>query len=386
MLEDTYGHTPYHRAFDLADVYGVGYDEARAAKRRLKIGFIGAGPVVQSKHWPALKRLQTIWEPVEVTAFALRTETQAHKVERVFGGKWYPDYRDMLRHEELDGVIVCSSDPVHAEHALACLEKDIPVLVEKPIARSLVDSERMCRLADEKNVTLMTVANKRYSPPYRRAKKFIVDGPVTNPAMYIGKFNLGYPYVDLFESGTIHVFDLTRYLMGDVRTVRAVGVNRYGKNRRKFPVDNAVCQYEFASGAVGSVYTSSSALSFKPWERVEVYGDYAWLDVDDQYKLTLHDSELEGSKYWTPIVPNTLIFDEEFGGFMGLIENFLNSIRGLEQPLVTGWDGHRAYELLVAGELSLGRGGEVISLPLEPTSADAEVQLWLKASGWPGKF
>jgi predicted dehydrogenase len=384
MLEDTYGHTPIQKAFELGDVYGVAYDKARASRQKLKIGFIGAGPVVQSKHWPAIKRLQAIWEPVEVTAFALRTEVQAHKVEQVFGGRWYGDYKAMLAGEELDGVIVCSSDDVHAEHAMACLEKGIPVLVEKPITRALADARCICELAGEKGIALMTVSNKRYSPPYRRAKKMIVDGPVHNPAMYVGKFNLGYPYVDLFESGTIHVYDITRYLMGDIKTVRCVGLNAYQRNKRKFPVDNAVAQFEFSTGAVGTLYTSSSALSFKPWERVEVYGDRAWLDVDDQYRLTLHDSETEGSKYWTPIVPNTLIFDEEFGGFMGLIENFLQVIRGVEQPLVTGWDGYRAYELLVASELSLARHGEVIMLPLDPASADEEAHAWLRSAGWPG--
>jgi predicted dehydrogenase len=385
MLEDTYGHTPAKKAFDLGDVYGVGYDEERAARKKVRLGFIGAGPVVQSKHWPAIKRLQTIWEPVEVVAFALRTENQAHKILEVFGGRWYADYHKMLDEEPLDGIIVCSSDPVHAEHSIACLEKGIPVLVEKPIARSLVDAGRMCRLADQKGLVLMTVANKRYSPPYRRAKKFVVEGPVSNPAMYIGKFNLGYQYVDLFESGTIHIFDITRYLMGDVITVRCIGLNKYSRNRRRFPVDNAISTFEFVSGAVGTVYSSSSALSLKPWERVEVYGDHAWLDVDDQYKLTLYDSEEGPAKSWTPIIPNTLIFDEEFGGFMGLIENFLQAIRGLERPIVTGWDGYRAYELLVASELSLGRGGAIIQLPLDAQAADEEAHAWLKHAGWPGE-
>ena len=386
MLEDTYGHTPIKKAFDQIDVYGIGYDEERASRKKLKLGIIGAGPVVQSKHWPAIKRLQTIWEPVEVTAFALRTQSQAEKVQRVFGGKWYSDYVKMLDSEELDGVIVSSSDAVHAEHSIACLERGLPVLVEKPITRSLVDAEKMTRLAEEKGLPLMTVANKRYSPPYFRAKKMIENGPVLNPAMYIGKFNLGYDYVDILESGTIHIFDITRYLMGDVKRVRCVGVNQYKRCMRNYPVDNAVAQLEFESGAVGTVYTSSTALSLKPWERVEVYGDHAWLDVDDQFKLTLHDSEVGGSKYWTPIIPNTLIFDEEFGGFMGLIENFLQVIRGVDEPLVKLWDGFKAYELLVGCQLSMARGGEVIDLPLKYLqAADAEALGWLKTTGWPGK-
>ena len=109
----------------------------------------------------------------------------------------------------------------------------------------------------------------------------------------------------------------------------------------------------------------------KPWERVEVYGDKAWLAVEDQYELLLYDSEQGPAKSWRPVIPNTLIFDEEFGGFVGLVENFLEVVRGQEQPLVTGWDGYRAYELNVATLLSLGRE-EPVSLPLIAGDADAE--------------
>src|SRR4030067_3013304 len=107
----------------------------------------------------------------------------------------------MLASEELDGVVICGPDSLHAEHCLACLERGLPVLVEKPITRSLVDAQRICRLADDKGLPLMTVSNKRYAPPYFRARKLIEQGPVTIPAMYVGKFNLGYNYVDLFEAG-----------------------------------------------------------------------------------------------------------------------------------------------------------------------------------------
>jgi predicted dehydrogenase len=384
MLEDTYGYTPIRKAFDLGDGYGIGYDEERASRKKVRLGIVGAGGIAQSKHWPAIKRLRTIWEPVEVVAFALRTEVQARKIQEVFGSRWYADYRKMLAEEELDGVVVASPDCVHAEHAIASLEAGLHVLVEKPITRSLVNSEKMCRLADDKGLVLMTVANKRYSPPYRRAKKLIVEGPVTDPALFSGKFNVGWDFVDLFESATIHMFDLTRFLMGDAVTVRCVGVNKYKRSKRRYPIDNAISTFELASGAVGTVYTSASALSLKPWERVEVYGDHSWFDVDDQYKLTLYDSEEGPAKSWTPTIPNTMMFDEEFSGFMGMIENFLQAIRGEDEPVVTGWDGHRACELLIASELSLARGGEIVSLPLEPKAADEEAHVWLKSSGWPG--
>jgi predicted dehydrogenase len=379
MLEDTYGHTPIRKAFEQADVYGVAYDEVRASRTPVRLAIAGAGGVAQSKYLPAVARLRTIWEPVEISAVAARTWAKGQNIAAIWGCHWYADWREMIANEPLDGVIVVGPDELHAEMGIACLEAGLPVLVEKPITRSLAESERLCRAGDETGLTLMTVSNKRYSPPYRRAKRFVDEGPVDNPALFAAKFNLGYDYVDMFESGTIHLFDITRYLMGDVRTVRAVGVDKYGHNWRGYPFDNAICQFEFASGAVGTLLTSASALSLKPWERVEIYGDHAWLAVEDQYELFLYDSETGPTKSWRPVVPNTLIFDEEFAGFMGIVENFCQAIRGLEDPWVTGWDGHRAYELDVASHLSMARGGEVITLPLEPQSADAECAAWLQA-------
>jgi predicted dehydrogenase len=145
----------------------------------------------------------------------------------------------------------------------------------------------------------------------------------------------------------------------------------HGRNQGQYPFDNAMLSFEFSSGSVGQLYTTSSALSLKPWERVEVYGNKAWLAVEDQCELILYDGEDGPSKSWRPVVPNTLLFDEEFGGFMGLVENFRQVIRGDEPPMVTGWGGYRAYELNVAALLALHRR-EAVELPLNPEAADAE--------------
>ena len=103
------------------------------------------------------------------------------------------------------GVMILGPNDLHAEHAIACIERGLPVVIEKPFTLSLVDGERVCRFAEERGVPVMTVANKRYSPPYRRAKRFVDEGPVNNPAMFAGKFNLGYDYViHMLEAGTIH--------------------------------------------------------------------------------------------------------------------------------------------------------------------------------------
>lgn len=372
MLEETYGHSPMRKMFDQADVYGVAYDGERAERRKVRLGIIGAGAVAVSKHWPAVKRLQTIWEPVEVAAFARRDERAGRAIAGIWGGRWYRDYAEMLDRERLDGVLILGPNSLHSEHATACIERGLPALVEKPFSLSLAEGRKICRLAESRRVPLMSVANKRCSPPYRRAKRLLDEGALRDPAMFAGKFNLGYDYVThLLEAGTIHLFDLARFFMGGVRTVHAVGMNKYRRDRRLYPFDNVMISLEFESGAIGQLFSTGAALSLKPWERVEIYGENAWLAVEDQCELLLYDSESGPAKSWRPVIPNTLLFDEEFGGFMGLIENFLQVIRGAEPPLATGWDGYHAYELDVASLLAVKRGATV-SLPLDPDAADAE--------------
>jgi predicted dehydrogenase len=172
-FDQPYGHTPLEKAFG-GDVYGVGYDAARAGRRPVRLGVVGAGGVAQSKYFPAVARLRMIWEPIQIAAFAEVRRDHAEKIQAIYGGTAYPNIESMLRNESLDGVLVLSPDALHAEHAHACIARGLAVLVEKPITRSLADAVALCRAADAAGVPLLTVANKRFSPPYQRAKRLLV--------------------------------------------------------------------------------------------------------------------------------------------------------------------------------------------------------------------
>ena len=359
------------------DVYAIAPDAERAARAPVRLGLIGAGGVAQAKWLPAIARLRTLWEPVELVAIAEPRAEQATKVASIYGCRAFADAEAMLAEVALDAALVLSPDALHVDHATACLERGLHVLVEKPLARSLTRAIDLCRLADARDRVLMTVANKRYAPPYRRAKALIDAGALRVLSSFTGKFTLGYDYVDLLEGGTIHLFDLALFLMGPVREVTAVGVKRFPVTNPAYPVDTVAAMLAFASGAVGSLTTSASALSFKPWERVEVVGEHAWLEVDDAYALTLHDDERGPSRSWRPVPPNTLLFDTELGGYTGLLDDFLQAIRGAAPPAATGWDGARALELLRGVQLSLAQR-TWIRFPLDAAEADRRV-----APTWP---
>jgi predicted dehydrogenase len=341
--------------FERGDVYRVEYDEERAARAPVRLAILGAGGVAQAKYLPALARLRTQWEPVELVALATLDARQGEKLTRIWGAPAYGDAEALLREHEPDAVLVTSSDDAHAELALAALEAGAHVLVEKPIARTLAEAGEMCRAAEAAGRVLLTTCNKRFSPPYAEARSLLDGGALGAPSLFSGKFTLGYPYVDLLESGTVHLFDLVRFFMGDVRSVAAVAAHA--------AVESVVVTLEFESGAAGTIVTSAGALSLHPWERVEVFGDGAWLAVEDSSTLTLHAAEYEPARVWSPVVPNTLVSAEEWGGYVGMLEEFLRAVRGAAPGSTAGRDGSRALELVVATRRSLAESRPV-ALPL----------------------
>jgi predicted dehydrogenase len=354
-----YAHLDRDALFERGDVYQIAFDEERAARPPVRLAVLGAGGVAQAKYLPALALLRSRWEPVELVGLSTLDARQGEKLSRIWGAPAYGDSRALLREHAPDAVLVTSSDDAHRELALAALEAGAHVLVEKPIARSLADAGEMCRAAEAAGRVLLTTCNKRYSPPYAQARRLLDDCAVPRPSLFAAKFTLGYGYVDLLASGTVHVFDLARFLMGDVRRVSAVAGPTGG--------ESAIVTLEFASGAAGTILTSAAALSLHPWERVEVFGDGAWLEVDDQASLALHHAEYEPARVWAPVVPSTLVSAEEWGGYVGLLEDFLAAPRGAAPRSAAPWDGYRALELVVATRRSLADGGPV-TLPLEPVA------------------
>jgi predicted dehydrogenase len=350
-----YGHTAYDKAIVAGDVYGIRPDRERASKRPLAVAIVGCGGVAQAKWLPAIRYLATRGEPVAIAGLVDVEEAARDKVGALYAAPTYATLDELVAARRPDLVLVLTSDNAHVPVARAAIAAGIPVLVEKPLARSLADARELSAFAEGRGVLLASVANKRFSPPYATAHALVAKGRLKSPpTLFSGKFTLGYPYVDILEAGTIHLLDLMLWFMGPAASVSALG--KFGATGR---LESAVVNVAFASGAIGSVVTSAAAMSFKPWERVEIVGRNAMLVVEDQLELILHDEETGPSKLWRPAIPNTLLFDESFGGYTGLLENVLDAIRGIAPLAATGHDGVAAVALVEAIHRSIESGQAV---------------------------
>ena len=139
---------------------------------QLSLGLAGAGLIgrahAQRMSRSAECRLVAIADPAAQTADYAAS----------LGVARYPDLDTMLAAERLDGVIVATPNADHAPHAISCIEHGLPVLVEKPLAESLANAERIVQASERAGVPVLVGHHRRHNPMLSRARDAIRQGEI----------------------------------------------------------------------------------------------------------------------------------------------------------------------------------------------------------------
>src|SRR6185437_11296605 len=147
---------------------------------------------------------------------------RAEEIAAVSGARACTDYQDVLG--EVDAVTVAVPTERHAEIAIECLSRGIPVLVEKPMARSLDEADRMITAAARGGVPLAVGHTERFNPAVEAARP-LLRGPRFIEVHRLGTFPERSLDIDVVFDLMIHDLDVALSLTHDeVVAVEAVGV------------------------------------------------------------------------------------------------------------------------------------------------------------------
>lgn len=139
----------------------------------LRLGVVGAGAVLQVAHLPVIKKLRT----VEVAALCDTDVPKARALASRFAiPSVYDDIEELLAHEQLDAVLVCTPNHLHEPHLLAAVSAGLHVLVEKPLALSSASALRITRAASKSDRVVMVGMNHRYRPDTQAIRSFVQGG------------------------------------------------------------------------------------------------------------------------------------------------------------------------------------------------------------------
>ena len=146
-----------------------------------RVGIIGCGGITERRHgpiWSSMKGKAKIVALCDVSPERLSLMSEMLNVAEEHR---YTDYQQMLAKENLDIVDIATSHGTHEELAVAATEVGAHVVLEKPIARTVEEADRMIAAAAKKNVKLAVAHNQLFTPACRETVRIISEGVIGEP-------------------------------------------------------------------------------------------------------------------------------------------------------------------------------------------------------------
>lgn len=284
----------------------------------------------------------------------------------------FADYGMMLDQAKPDGAIIALPNALHTPAALACIQRGVPCMLEKPIAESVASAARIVEASERTGVSVLVAHQRRHSPDIRSAKRAIEQGEL-GPLVAVNGMTLFDKPDDYFDTewrrkvgggvlliNLIHDIDVLRYLVGEIESIRAFTSSA----RRGFEVeDTASISIRFVNGVLGTFLISDGAVSPWAWEYTSGQALYhptqpgpclffagrkAALSVSDMY-LWRHANEYE---HWQhPLLREHRPGDGSLT-YVNQLDHFVAVVRGEVAPLITARDGMSTLAATLAVDIA----------------------------------
>jgi predicted dehydrogenase len=322
-------------------------------------GLIGRKHIEIAARNPKTFRLAAIADPA----------ASAGDIAKRYDVPHFDDFETALEAVKPDGAVIASPNGLHAEQAIACIRRGIPVLVEKPVADTMANAQNIVEAAERANVPVLVGHHRRHMPVLQKAKEIISSGKLGRLTAVMASALLRKPD-RYFEDAPwrksqgggpllinlIHDIDNLRYLCGDITEVQAFSSNA----ARKFSVeDTAAVSLRFANGALGTYILSDIAGAPRSWDQsageknsFHYYPqEECYLIAGDRGSLsvpTLRVAEHLGTPDWSqPLSFSTEPVEHPDPHEMQLM-HFADVMAGRAKPLVSARDAMRTLELTLA--------------------------------------
>jgi len=309
----------------------------------LKVGIVGAGHMGKVH-----AQILTQDERVTLKGIVDVKEEPRESLAAEFKIKAFASLKDLIS-QGVDAIYITTPNTTHTDLTLQILKENIHIFCEKPMTTSLQDAKRILKLLESKNIVYQIGHNRRFAPVYKFARSLIQNGKFTPYSAHV-KMNRGElknpPWVSnpnitggfLYES-TIHLLDMIRWLLGDVKMVECIGQKSVYEE-----IDDFALLLTFTSGRIATFLSSAHASWIFPFERIELFGEHSAIVTEEMERVTFSPG-LKGE-----------IITRDYSQYpelvkWGYVEEdrlFVDAILGGKKPVVSARDGYKSVELVEA--------------------------------------
>jgi predicted dehydrogenase len=299
---------------------------------KLKTAVVGVGHLGRF-HAQKHKMLQE----VQLVGVCDHSREQAEKVARELGVDALSTPQDVLK-AGVEAVTVAASTPAHYELVKLFLENGVHVLVEKPIASTVVQAEELCELASKKKLKLQVGHVERFNPAFQMAREKITR-PFFVECHRLAPFKVRSTEVDVVLDLMIHDLDVVLSLMDS----EPISVSAVGSPVLTKTIDIANARIEFASGAVANL--TASRVSQNTQRKFRVFQPNQYVSIDFQSgEVNILTKTGEWTEGEIPLDHQSLSM-EKGDALLGETRSFVDAILNDHPVLVSGVDGMRALRL-----------------------------------------
>jgi predicted dehydrogenase len=306
-------------------------------KGRLPVGVIGVGALGQH-HARHLARLSE----VQLVGVCDIAAGRAEKIAAELGTAAFTEVDDLLA--RVEAVTIAVPTPAHAEVGLRALESSVPVLMEKPLAATLEEADRLIAAARRHRVQLQVGHIERYNRALRAAEPYL-DGPRYIESLRLAPFQPRGTDVAVVLDLMIHDLDLVLHLTGGstATEVRASGISILSSH-----LDLANARVEFANGAVA--LATASRVARERIRRLRLFQPNGYFSLD----LATGEGEfMRVRSGWQPgtgrelsdVVERIALTAPEADALSLELQSFVHAVRGQREVVIRGEEGRAALAL-----------------------------------------
>lgn len=279
--------------------------------------------------------------------------------------KFYSSIPALLAaHPEIDVVNICTPNGLHAEHALLALDQNKHVVVEKPMALSKADCEKVIYAALHHHRTVFCVMQNRYSPPSVWLKE-IVEKKIIGD-IYMVQLNCywnrddryykagGWKGTQDLDGGTLftqfsHWVDIMYWVFGDITNIQAKFADFNHKHTTAFE-DSGFVSFDFVNGGMGSINYSTSVFEKNLESSLTIVGSKGSVKVGGQYMDQIEVCNIKD--YQMPELPETNPAND-YGAYKGsannhnmVIENVVDTLVGKNKISTNALEGLKVVDII----------------------------------------
>ncbi len=350
---------------------------------KVRLAFVGCGHCLRISFGPVLRFV----EGLEVVAAVDPSPAALAEARDLYGiPNGYPTLEECLDRERVDAALIAAPVFEHCDLAEACARRGVHVLLEKPMARTVEECDRIIAAHKEAGTVLMVAFMKRFNRSLLKVAQLLEQGAI-GQVMGVrhnwdwggnesGQFSPQWrgqlrTWGGQWQDHGSHSVDLAHWWAGPVRSVMAC----FDITEPHMEVENeynVICTH--ASGA-RSVHLSTKLFHRENEEHYLIFGETGALELRHSsgvwqyttpYELYLHRYGRVRENHQPGFSRNWLEEGRQFGQYKVELDHFARCVRQGCQPLTTGESGRAVVEVICAAYLSAQEGREV-RLPLART-------------------